>query len=119
MERSVGSVGLSVVPSAVRMMDLRATLDFFTNMRRSALPYFRRRKLRAWRMRRRAAFLSPLKQYCAADRVDVPVKRESERTKTPKVSMFLGGGLRAVRRDIGVATLTHSCREGSSRDGSS
>ena len=36
MEKSVGSVGLSVVPSEVRRMDLRATLDFFTNMRRRA-----------------------------------------------------------------------------------
>ncbi len=58
-KRSVERVGLSGVPSEVRRMNLRAELGFFTNMRRSALPYFRRRRLRAWRIRRRVAFLSP------------------------------------------------------------
>ena len=100
MERSVGSVGLSVVPSEVRRMDFKATLGFFTNMRRRALPYFRRRNLRTWQMRRRNAFLSPLKQMCALDRVNVPMGRGSGRTRTPKVSRFLGGGLRTVRRNI-------------------
>jgi len=42
MERLVGSVGLSDVPSEERRMGLRATLGFFTNMRRRDLPYFRR-----------------------------------------------------------------------------
>jgi hypothetical protein len=46
-ERSVGRVGLSNVPSEVRRMDLRAALGFFTNTRRSTLPYFRRRRRRA------------------------------------------------------------------------
>ena len=119
MEISVGSVRLSVIPSEVRRMDLRATLGFFTNMRRSALPYFRRRKLRAWRMRRRVAFLSPLKQPCVVGRVVVPMGRGSGRAKTPKVSRFLGGGLRAVRKDSGVAALDHSGREGFSGGGSS
>ena len=45
MERSVGSLVLSVVPSEVRRMDLRATFGFLTSMRTSALAYFRRRKL--------------------------------------------------------------------------
>ena len=75
MERSVGSVGLSVVPSEERRMDLRAKLGFFTITRRRALAYFRRRKLRAWRMRRRVAFLSHLYQSCAAARVVVPMGR--------------------------------------------
>jgi len=79
MERSVGSVGLSVVPSEVRRMDLRATLGFFTNMRRSASLYFRRRKLRAWRMKRRIAFLNPLNYSCAACRVVVPMGKGSGR----------------------------------------
>ncbi len=119
MERSVGRLGLSVVPSEVWIMDLRATLGFFTNMRRHALPYFRRRKLRAWRMRRQVAFLSPMKQSCAACRVVVPMGIGSGRIKTPKVSRFLGVGLRTVRRNIGVSTLDQSGREGSSRGGSS
>jgi len=46
-ERSVRRVGLSSVPSEVRRIDLRAALGFFTNMRRSVLPYFKRRRLRA------------------------------------------------------------------------
>ena len=37
----------------------------------------------------------------------------SGRIKTPKVSRFLGGGLRTVRRDSGVSTLDQSAREGS------
>ena len=40
MERSVGSVGLSGVLSAVRRMDLWATLGFFTNMRRKGFAIF-------------------------------------------------------------------------------
>jgi len=102
MERSIGSVGLSGVPSEVRRIDLRATFGFFTNMRRRALPYFRRRRLRAWRMRRRVAFRSLGKQAYAACRVVVPKGRGFGRTKTPKVSRLLGGGLRTVRRDSGV-----------------
>jgi len=58
---SVGMVGLSGVPSEVRRMDLSATLGFFTNMRIMALPYFSQRRFGAWRMRRRATFLSLLK----------------------------------------------------------
>ena len=66
------------------------------------------------RMRRRVAFLSPLKQSCVASRVTVPMGRGSGRPKTPKMSKFLGSGLRAVRRDSGVLTLAHVGREGSS-----
>jgi hypothetical protein len=62
MERSVGIAELSVIPTDVLRMDFSATLGFFANMRRSALPYFRRRSLRACRMRRRVAFLILLKQ---------------------------------------------------------
>ena len=42
----------------------------------------------------------------------MPKGRGSGRTKTPKVSRFLGGGLRTVRMDSGVATLAHRGREG-------
>ena len=115
MERSVGSVGLSVVNSEVRRIAFRATLSFFTNMRRSALPYFSRQTLRAWRMMRWVAFLSPLKQCCDAYRIVVPMGIGSERIKTSKVSRFLGDGLRTVRRDSGVSTQGQSGREGSSR----
>jgi len=58
MEGSVGSAELSVVPTEVLRMDLSATLSFSANMRRSALPYFRRQRLWACRIRRRGAFLS-------------------------------------------------------------
>ena len=37
-ERSVGKKGVSVVFSAVRNIDFSATLGFFINMRRRALP---------------------------------------------------------------------------------
>ncbi len=43
----------------------------------------------------------------------------SGRLKTPRVSRFLGGGLRDVRRDSDVSTLDQSGREGSSRGRSS
>ena len=84
-ERSMGSVEVSSYPSEDRRMDLRVTLGFFTNMRRRALPYLTRIKLRAWRMRRLGAFLSSLKQFCAFWRVVVPTRSESGRTRTPKV----------------------------------
>jgi hypothetical protein len=112
-ERSVGRVGLSGAPSEVRRIDLRAALGFFTNMRRIALPYFRRRSLRAWRIRRRAAFLSPLKQSCATCRAVGSLGVVSVRRRTLRESMSLGGGLRTVRRDIGLLTLDQSGREDS------
>ena len=46
-ERSIGSAGLSGVPSEVWRMDLSATLSYFANMRIRTLPYFSRRRLRA------------------------------------------------------------------------
>jgi len=118
-ERSLGSQGLSGVPSEVQRIDLRAALGFFTNMRIMALPYFSRRKLRAWRMRRWVAFLSPLKQACVACEVVVPLRVGSSRRRTLKESRSLGGGLRTVRRNSGVSTLDQSDGEGSSRVGSS
>ena len=39
-ERSVGSVGLSGVPSEVRRMELRATLDFFHKYANKSLAVF-------------------------------------------------------------------------------
>jgi len=68
-------VGLSIAPSAERRTDLRVTLGFFTNMRRRALPYFRRRKLRACRMKAGVAFLSPLYQSYNASKIVVPMGR--------------------------------------------
>jgi len=112
-ERSVGRVGLSGAPSEMRRMDLRAKLGFFTNTRRSALPYFRRRRLRAWRMRRRVAFLSPLKQSSVACMIVGSVGVVSVRRRTPRESLSLRGGLRTMRRDSGLLTLDHSGREGS------
>ena len=111
-EISAGSVGLSGVPSVVRRMDLRATIGFFTNMRMRALPNFSLRKLRAWQIRRRVAFLSPLKQSCAVYRFVAPSRVGLGRRRIPKESRSLGGGLRTVRRDSGVSTLDHSGIEG-------
>ncbi len=118
-ERSVGSVGLSRVPSEVRRMDLRATLRFFTNMRKSALPYSSRRRLRAWRIRRRVAFPSPLNQSCAACRVVVSIGAVSGRRRIPRESTSLGCGLRTLRRDIGLLTMDQSGRERSTEGDSS
>jgi hypothetical protein len=73
MERSVGRVGESFPPVVVRRMDIRATLPLLTNMRRRVLPYFRRRRLRARRMRSRVAFQRPLKQVWRAYAGGVPL----------------------------------------------
>jgi hypothetical protein len=110
-ERSLGRVRLSGVPSEVRRMDLRAALGFFTNMRGSALPYFRRRRLRAWRIRMRVAFHSPLKQSCAVYRVVGSMGVVFNRWRTPREFASLGGGLRTVRRDCGLMTIDQSDRE--------
>jgi hypothetical protein len=64
------------------------------------------------------AFLSPLKQYCSASRVAMPMGGGSRRTMTLKVPKFLGGGLRVMFRDSGVETLARSGEEGSPRGGS-
>ena len=63
--------------------------------------------------------MSPWKQLCASCRVDVPMGRGSGCTRTPKVSRFLGSGLRSARKDSGLATLDQSGKEGSSGGGSS
>jgi hypothetical protein len=105
IERSVGSMRFLVVPAEVWRMDLSATLGFFTNMRRRALAYFRRRRLRACRMRRRVAILSLLKQSCVACWVVVTMGLRSGRVKIPRLSKSLSGGLGTVRKDSGVLTL--------------
>ena len=43
IERFVGRVCWVDVPMAVHMIDFSATFGYFTNMRRRALSYFRRR----------------------------------------------------------------------------
>ena len=62
MERSVGSVLVFVLPAAVRRRDLRALFGFFTNNLRRCLPYLALRTLRAWLIRARIVWRSPLKQ---------------------------------------------------------
>jgi hypothetical protein len=46
MKRYVGREGEYLSPSADHRIDLRATLDFFTNMRSRDLSYLRRRRFR-------------------------------------------------------------------------
>ena len=119
IERSVGSAKFSVVPIEVLRIDLSDTLGFFANMRRSALPYFRRRRLRAFQVMRRVVFLNLLKQPWDVCRVVVPVRLGSGRVKRPRVSKSSGGGLMTVRRDIGVLTLDQRDGEGASGGGNS
>ena len=85
----------------------------FTNIRRRALPYFRRRRLRACRMRRRAAFLEPLEAGVINQLGDGPLGSRSVRVKCPRVSKPMGGRLRTVRRGSGVLTLDQRGRMGS------
>ncbi len=61
-KRYVGRLELSVSPSDVRRMDLSAALGFLTSKRSIALPYRRRRRLRACRMRSLVALLRLVKQ---------------------------------------------------------
>jgi hypothetical protein len=62
IERFLGREGESLSPSVKRIIYLRTSLGFFKDMRSRALPYFRRLRLQAWRMRCLVTLLRPSKQ---------------------------------------------------------